>query len=76
MPSIRGTVAEETRFHDDQSTYTGVHKAGGPTIVDRDKPTLDHLLNRGGADIRGVTPAMREVRRGATTSHHSISTRQ
>lgn len=60
-PVIRGTVAEETRFHDDQSTYTGVHKAGGPTIVDRDKPTLDHLLNRGGADIRGVTPAMREA---------------
>ena len=58
---IHGTVAAEVRFHDDQSTYTGVHKAGGPTIIDREKATLETLLDRSEADVRGVTPAMREA---------------
>ena len=46
------------RFYDDRSTYTGVHKAGGPTVVDRDKQTLDRLLDRSPADARGLKKVM------------------
>ena len=45
-PQSSGTVAEETRFHDDKSQYTGVHKAGGPTTVDRDPGSLSSLVDR------------------------------
>lgn len=48
------TVAQENRFYDDKETYTGVHKAGGPTVVDRDKQGLDNLLDRSDADVRGL----------------------
>jgi hypothetical protein len=47
-------VAEENRFYDDRSTYTGVHKVGGPTIVDKEKLGLDSLLDRTPADVRGL----------------------
>ena len=39
-PTISGTFAEDNRFYDDRSTYTGVHKVGGPTIIDREKQVL------------------------------------
>lgn len=48
------TVAHENRFYDDKETYTGVHKAGGPTVVDRDKQGLESLLDRSDADVRGL----------------------
>jgi hypothetical protein len=48
------TIAQETRFYDDKETYTGVHKAGGPTVVDRDKQGLESLLDRSDADVRGL----------------------
>jgi hypothetical protein len=54
-PSIKGTAASPSRFHDDKSTYTGVYKAGGPTIIDYEKLSLSDLTNRKKiADIRGV----------------------
>lgn len=34
-PNFKGTKAEYTKFHDDKGTYTGVHKKGGPKIVDK-----------------------------------------
>ncbi|CAM9978027.1 unnamed protein product, partial [Ectocarpus sp. 12 AP-2014] len=51
--SSSGTVAEASRFHDDKSTYTGSHAAGGPTHVDQ-RVSLESLANRGSADVRGV----------------------
>jgi hypothetical protein len=30
-PSVKATVADNVKFHDDKSTYTAVHKNGGPT---------------------------------------------
>jgi hypothetical protein len=29
---VNATVAEAVRFHDDQSTYTGIHQNGGETL--------------------------------------------
>lgn len=40
-PVFSGTKAEATKFHDDPSMYTGVHKAGGPTTVDAIPVTAD-----------------------------------
>ena len=40
------TVPAYNRFHDDPRTYTGVHKAGGPTFIDKDKATLHQLVDR------------------------------
>jgi hypothetical protein len=51
---LTGTVAQANRFHDDQRTYTGVHKAGGPTTIDRDKQGLNSLLDRSECDVRGL----------------------
>jgi hypothetical protein len=48
------TQAKENRFYDDKSSYTGVHKAGGPTIVDKEKLQLHQLLDRAPADVRGL----------------------
>ena len=31
-PSMNGTVADNVRFHDDKSTFTGSHAAGGPSF--------------------------------------------
>jgi len=41
------------RLHDDTSTYTGVYAQGGPTTVDEDT-SLNNLLDRSDADVRGV----------------------
>jgi hypothetical protein len=51
-PQANATKAEFVKFHDDQSTYTGVYKQGGPTNVDA-KITLSNLLDRSPADARG-----------------------
>lgn len=66
-PILVGTKAEDVRFHDDKSTYTGTHKFGGPSTMDvaavsrsggaitgGDKHTMASLTNRGNCDIRGV----------------------
>ncbi|KAJ1461970.1 p25-alpha-domain-containing protein [Pelagophyceae sp. CCMP2097] len=47
------TSVESVRFHDDPGTYTGVHKAGGPTCIDHSL-SLEFLLDRSDADVRGV----------------------
>ena len=54
------TQAKENRFFDDKSSYTGVHKAGGPTIVDKEKLPLNQLLDRTSADVRGLKQVRRE----------------
>lgn len=55
-PILRGTQAESVRLHDDKSQYTGVYAQGGPTNVDADR-SLDGLLDRSDADVRGVKHA-------------------
>jgi len=51
---LRGTVAQYNKFHDDRSTYTGVHQQGGPTGHDN-VISQEMLGNRSvQADIRGV----------------------
>jgi hypothetical protein len=51
------TQAEAVRFHDDTNSYTGVHKAGGPTTLgnggDGAVITLSNLTDRSDYDIRG-----------------------
>lgn len=53
-PQSNATTAEPVRFHDDQSTYTGVYARGGPTNVDGNKD-LSSLCDRTPADNRGVS---------------------
>lgn len=53
-PSGDATAPDYVRFHDDKTTYTGVHKAGGPTTVDGRKE-LRELCDRAPADVRGVS---------------------
>ena len=53
-PVLRGTQAEAVRFHDDKDQYTGVHAHGGPSTVDNPNQTLEGLLDRSDADVRGV----------------------
>ena len=49
-PSARPTsatvVPQPNRFHDDQNTYTGVHKVGGPTIIDLHHRDLSQMVDR------------------------------
>jgi len=51
-PQASGTKAAPTRFYDDKSTYTGVHKAGGPSTNDG-AITLSNLMDRSASDARG-----------------------
>ena len=54
-PSIKGSYAKPTRLHDDKSTYTGVYKAGGPTVIDYEKQGMSVLCDRTKrATLRGV----------------------
>lgn len=53
-PQSNATQAEFVKFHDDQSTYTGVYARGGPTNVDGNKD-LSSLCDRTPADNRGVS---------------------
>ena len=58
-PSVRGTYAESTRLHDDKTTYTGVYKAGGPTVVDYEKQSMNQLCDRTKrANLRGTPNVM------------------
>lgn len=34
-PLMNATKADQVRFHDDKSLYTGVYAQGGPTNVDK-----------------------------------------
>ncbi|KAJ9468261.1 hypothetical protein DIPPA_16129 [Diplonema papillatum] len=56
-PSTNATEADNVRFHDDKSQYTGVYKAGGPTNVDLGTSDLRYITNRAPADVRGVQQA-------------------
>ncbi|GMH71210.1 hypothetical protein TrLO_g8584 [Triparma laevis f. longispina] len=55
-PTVSGTVADPNRFHDDKSTYTGVHTKGGPTKIDNmNNISLSNLMDRSqNTDVRGV----------------------
>lgn len=46
-PALNGTVAENVRFHDDKSTYTGVHAKGGPSSVPKGIGTATQLAAAG-----------------------------
>ena len=37
-PKFSGTKADNVKFHDDKSLYTGVYAQGGPTNVDKTNP--------------------------------------
>ena len=57
-PSLASTTqVQSVRFHDDISTYTGVHARGGPTTIggggDGAVITLENLMDRSAYDVRG-----------------------
>jgi hypothetical protein len=45
-PNSARLIPKANRFHDDISTYTGVHRAGGPTVIDRHHRDLSEILTR------------------------------
>ena len=57
-----GTIPNNVRFYDDKTTYTGVHKFGGPEVNDSYGRTsnpnphieLKDMLNRSECDVRGI----------------------
>ena len=62
---ITGSRAEKNRFHDDASTWTGVHARGGMTIIDNSattffSPIAAHNLIKG-HDKRGAALNTNEV---------------
>eukprot|EP01066_Platyproteum_vivax_P001796 Platyproteum_vivax@DN12259_c0_g1_i1.p1 len=59
-PVYAGTKADEVRFHDDKSTYTGVHAHGGPSTTDAKFSDLSQITDRSSANIRGVNEKMNE----------------
>ncbi|CDJ38283.1 hypothetical protein, conserved [Eimeria tenella] len=66
-PILTGTKADNVRFHDDKSTYTGVHKMGGPTTVDDGRVQFNDLskfCDRSEYDIRGVKKGIIENKTG------------
>jgi hypothetical protein len=69
------TQAESVRFHDDTSSYTGVHKAGGPTTLgnggDGQVITLSNLTDRSDYDVRG-----RKINKGAPTRGRGAAQQQ
>lgn len=46
-PVLHGTHADAVRFHDDKSTYTGVHQHGGPEAVAVGSGTATQLAANG-----------------------------
>jgi hypothetical protein len=55
-PQTHATKADNVKFHDDKSLYTGVYKAGGPTTVDRNSADLSAVTDRRVSnDVRGAT---------------------
>ncbi|VWU48670.1 p25-alpha family protein, putative [Hepatocystis sp. ex Piliocolobus tephrosceles] len=56
-PILQGTKAENIKFYDDKSLFTGVHKHGGPTTVDKNRTQfadISELTDRSECNIRGV----------------------
>ena len=57
-PQYHGTKADQVKWHDDKTTYTGVYAKGGPTNYDVGAGgkinDLSNSCNRGDADVRGV----------------------
>jgi len=53
-PSVSCTVANPNRFHDDKTTYTGVHTQGGPTKHDNGITLSSHMDRSQNTDVRGV----------------------
>lgn len=56
-PVFTGTKAENVKYHDDKSLYTGVYAKGGPTTVDAGKGAISdisQLCDRSDANVRGV----------------------
>mmetsp|Transcript_30127 Transcript_30127/g.56296 ORF Transcript_30127/g.56296 Transcript_30127/m.56296 type:complete len:161 (-) Transcript_30127:153-635(-) len=49
-----GTKAKKNKFHDDKSLYTGVYARGGPDAMANQKITLSKMMDRSGANVRGV----------------------
>lgn len=59
-PQSSGTKADNVKFHDDKSQYTGVYKAGGPTNIDRNAGSLAGVVDRRvGNDVRGATTSQK-----------------
>ena len=42
-PVFTGTKAAKVKWHDDKSTYTGVHAKGGPSTVDEGKTMISDI---------------------------------
>jgi len=56
-PILHGTKADYVKFHDDKSTYTGVHNHGGPSTIDIGNgkiSDISQLCDRTAANVRGV----------------------
>lgn len=54
-PLLHGvTNAANTRLHDDKNTFTGAHAQGGPSVLSGGAVQMENLLQRQGADVRGV----------------------
>lgn len=56
-PILYGTKADDVRFYDDKTSYTGVHKKGGPSTVDAGRVQFNDIsefCDRSSVDIRGV----------------------
>eukprot|EP01068_Selenidium_serpulae_P004636 Selendium_serpulae@DN3677_c0_g1_i1.p1 len=51
-PKLSGTKADDVRFHDDKSTYTGVHAKGGPEVTGA--ANMSNICDRSAADVRGL----------------------
>lgn len=72
-PEFKGTKAQYNKFHDDKTLYTGVHKMGGPTTVDKGKIVdLSYLANRHHANIRGVNDEIMELSKEQKDEYEQI----
>ena len=63
--------AENVRFHDDKSQYTGVYRHGGPTNIgaggDGEAVTLASLADRSAYDVRG-----RKIKQKQTSNYEYL----
>jgi len=50
-PTFTGTATEAVRFYDDKDTFTGVHRHGGPTTVDKPSKAGGNASNAGGSGM-------------------------
>ena len=53
-PKYNATKAENVKFHDDKSLWTGVYAKGGPSNTSGKYNDLSALANRKVANVRGV----------------------